>query len=106
MRSIMDSNAVAARATTLMARLILRRKKIQAQRKRSSNAIINNEKDCSARTAVVECIWGVSFFHCKARHQHTPTSAPMMEKERAILPHNNTRLNLDNDKEEGGGVRE
>ena len=31
---------------------------------------------------------------CRARHQQTPTRAPMTEKEVAMLPHTNTRLNL------------
>ena len=37
---------------------------------------------------------------CRARHQHTPTNAAMKEKEVAMLPHTNTKLNLVTDKGE------
>ena len=52
-KRIMDSSAVAARATTLMARLMLRRRKTQAQRKRRVMASISKEKACRAITAIV-----------------------------------------------------
>ena len=53
--SNMDSSAVAASATTLMARLILRRRKIQAHMKRMVMTKKTMEKTCNARRALVEC---------------------------------------------------
>ena len=54
-KSTMDSIAVAASAMTLIARLMERRRKIQAHMKRMVMTRKTNENTCNAMRALVEC---------------------------------------------------